>query len=103
MEVTIFRVIQECLTNIHRHSGSKQATIRVLGSPDEIQLEVQDYGKGMPSSSQNGSQHFRYGVGIQGMSERIRQLNGSFEIQSHAHGTVVIARLPVVNAPIAVV
>jgi PAS domain S-box-containing protein len=99
MEMTIFRVIQECLTNIHRHSGSKQADIRVLGSPAEVRLEVRDYGKGMPLASRNGSPHFRYGVGIQGMRERIRQLNGQFEIRSQGEGTLVSARLPLVNVP----
>ncbi len=101
LEMTIFRVVQECLTNIHRHSGSKQATIRVLASPNEIKLEVQDYGKGMPSTK-SGLQHFRDGVGIQGMRERVRQLSGHFEIQSQGEGTLVTARMPVVNVPVAV-
>ncbi len=101
LEMTLFRVVQECLTNIHRHSGSKQAWIRVLSSPDEIKLEVRDYGKGMPATS-NGSQHFRHGVGIQGMRERVRQLNGQFEIQSHGEGTLVTARLPIVDVPVPV-
>jgi PAS domain S-box-containing protein len=99
MEMTIFRVVQECLTNIHRHSGSKQAHIRVLGAGTEIRLEVRDYGKGMPAASKNGSPHFRYGVGIQGMRERVRQLNGQFEIKSDADGTTVSARLPLANVP----
>ncbi len=99
MEMTIFRVIQECLTNIHRHSGSKQAHIRVLGSGTEIRLEVRDYGRGMPAASNNDSPYFRYGVGIQGMRERVRQLNGQFEIKSHNDGTMVSARLPLANVP----
>jgi len=102
MEVTIFRIVQECLTNIHRHSGSKQATIRIVGSPHEVSLEVRDAGKGMPASSGNGSQGLRYGVGIQGMRERVRQLNGQFDIQSHENGTVVTARFPLVDLPLAV-
>lgn len=97
MELTIFRVIQECLTNIHRHSESKRAVIRVVGSSNEICVEVCDDGKGMPVSSRNGSPYFRYGVGIQGMRERVRQLNGQFEITSQGQGTVVRARLPLVN------
>lgn len=99
MEVTIFRVVQECLTNIHRHSGSKQAEIRLTGSPTDIRLEVRDYGKGLPGAEKTGRRPIRYGVGIQGMRERIRQLNGSFQIVSHDDGTVVSARLPLANVP----
>ncbi len=97
MEMTIFRVIQECLTNIHRHSESKRAEIRVLSSSTDVRLEVRDYGKGMPAAGK--SSHFRYGVGISGMRERIRQLNGQFEIKSHQQGTTIHARLPLVNVP----
>lgn len=102
MEMTIFRVIQECLTNIHRHSGSKSADIRLVGSANEVSLEVRDYGNGMPVTSKNGSTHFRYGVGIQGMRERVRQLSGQFEIKSQNEGTIVSARFPIVNTPEAV-
>ena len=97
LEMTIFRVIQECLTNIHRHSGSKQAKIRVVGAQNEVRLDVRDYGKGIPASGRNGSSQVQMGVGIQGMRERIRQLNGRFEIKSHSDGTTVSARLPVVK------
>ncbi len=97
LEMTIFRVIQECLTNIHRHSGSQQARIRVTGAQNEVRLDVRDFGKGMPTTGRNGSTQMRFGVGIQGMRERVRQLNGRFEIKSHADGTSVSARLPVVN------
>ena len=97
LEMTIFRVIQECLTNIHRHSGSKQAKIRVVGAQNEVRLDVRDYGKGIPAIGRNGSSQVQMGVGIQGMRERIRQLNGRFEIKSHSDGTTVSARLPVVK------
>jgi signal transduction histidine kinase len=102
MEVTLFRVVQECLTNIHRHSGSKRASICVSGSPEEIRLEVRDYGQGM-LSAHNGSAHPRSGVGIQGMRERVHQLNGQFDIQSLIDGTLVTARLPLlaVSSPVA--
>jgi PAS domain S-box-containing protein len=99
MEMTIFRVIQECLTNIHRHSGSKRAEIRVIGAPQQVCVEVRDFGKGMPIAGTNGTTRFRYGVGIQGMRERVRQLNGHFEIQSHDDGTVVNLRLPLAGVP----
>lgn len=97
VEVTLFRVVQECLTNIHRHSGSKQATIRVFGSPQEVSLEVRDYGKGLPRPHDNGFSHPRSGVGIQGMRERIHQLHGYFEVQSLPDGTQVTARLPLMD------
>jgi PAS domain S-box-containing protein len=103
MEMTIFRVVQECLTNIHRHSGSRQATIQVLDSADEIRIEVRDFGKGMRIPGKNGSHDFRYGVGIQGMRERVRQLNGQLEIRSDADGTIVSARLPHASAAVAAV
>jgi signal transduction histidine kinase len=95
METTLFRIVQESLTNIHRHSGSTRAEIRIRRSAHEITLEVRDHGKGMPASKKNGSApQLRSGVGIQGMQERVRQLNGRFEIHSHSGGTTVTARLP---------
>lgn len=99
METTLFRIVQESLTNIHRHSGSKRAQIQIHRAEDEVCVEVRDYGKGMPGGKNNGSSsQLRSGVGIQGMQERVRQLNGRFEIQSRADGTSVTARLPV-SAP----
>jgi PAS domain S-box-containing protein len=102
MEMTLFRLVQECLTNIHRHSGSTRATITVIASPTEVTLEVRDYGKGMLEAGSDGRSQIRYGVGIQGMRERVRQLNGNFEIRSQGMGTVVTARLPLVHVPVAV-
>jgi len=101
METALFRIVQESLTNIHRHSGSKSAFIRVARSESELSLEVSDFGRGMPTAKNNGSQsEMRFGVGIQGMQERVRQLNGKFEIRSHGTGTVVTVRLPItVPAP----
>ena len=96
METTIFRIIQESLTNIHRHSGSKKAAIRLSRSSSGVCLEVQDFGKGMPRARTNGnSAHRATGVGIQGMRERVRQLSGTFDIQSREDGTTVTARFPV--------
>jgi signal transduction histidine kinase len=101
LETTIFRLVQECLTNIHRHSGSPVAEIRILRSESEIRVEVEDQGKGIPSEKRpellsNGTS----GVGIRGMRERLRQLGGSLEITSrkNAPGTVVVAKLPLMNA-----
>ena len=93
LETAIFRVVQECLTNIHRHSGSRVAAIRVTRDGSEVRVEVRDQGKGMPSGG-NGS-HRKVGVGIQGMRERIKQFGGRFEILSDKKGTAVVAIVPV--------
>jgi signal transduction histidine kinase len=97
-EIAIFRIVQECLTNIHRHSGSLTASIRLAVSPLEIMLEIRDEGKGIPrhkrSQVASGSLH---GVGIRGMRERVLQLGGRVEINSNGQGTAVIARLPLAS------
>ncbi|MGA9388958.1 MAG: PAS domain S-box protein, partial [Candidatus Sulfotelmatobacter sp.] len=102
MEMTIFRIVQECLTNIHRHSGSKSARIGISVSGGEFCLRIQDNGRGMPvprngdSSTKTG----RAGVGIQGMRERIKQVGGHFEIHSNGTGTCVTVTFPF-PAPVA--
>jgi PAS domain S-box-containing protein len=87
-ETAIFRMVQECLTNIHRHSESSTATISITHDARRIKVEIRDQGKGMPTPIP------RVGVGIQGMGERIRQLGGSLEIESGGQGTSVVAILP---------
>jgi PAS domain S-box-containing protein len=95
LEIVIFRIVQESLTNIHRHSGSPTARIRIARSPDEVQVVVEDEGKGLPPEKQaNFESGVMTGVGLMGMRERVRQLGGQLEISSHAKGTAVIARLP---------
>jgi len=98
-ETSIFRVVQECLTNIHRHSESPVARIRITRSDGQISVEVEDEGKGIPPEKRaaldsGGSP----GVGIRGMRERLRQLGGTLEVNSNGVGTVVVARLPVASA-----
>jgi signal transduction histidine kinase len=95
MEIAIFRMIQECLTNIHRHSGGSSAAIRVCEENHRLLVEVQDQGKGIPLEKQlelNSSA--RTGVGFRGMRERLRQLGGTLEIRSDNAGTAVSAILP---------
>ncbi len=100
-ETAIFRIVQECLTNIHRHSGSPNASVRIVREAHHVKLEIRDQGRGMPASADRTSASpFRAGVGIQGMRERIRQLGGQFDIQSGAGGTVVLATLPAGNIAI---
>jgi len=96
METAIFRVVQECLTNIHRHSESKIAAIRLRHDDGQVVVEVQDKGKGIPPDKLNEmTAAGTPGVGIRGMRERLRQLGGDLEISSNGSGAVVIARLPI--------
>lgn len=96
MEIAIFRIVQECLTNIHRHSGSTTATIRLHQEGDRLTVQVQDRGKGIPQERQHELiDSGRGGVGFTGMRERLRRLGGTLEIQSQGSGTVVSAILKV--------
>ncbi len=95
LETAIFRIVQECLTNIHRHSGSRIADIRVAREGNEVKVEVRDQGKGMPARPDGSARaHRKMGVGIRGMRERITQLGGRFEIRSGKEGTTVVASVP---------
>jgi signal transduction histidine kinase len=100
-ETAIFRIVQECLTNIHRHSESPVARIRISRSDGRVSLEVEDRGKGILSEKREAfDSGGTAGVGIRGMRERLRQLGGTLEINSSGRGTVVVARLPVVSTPL---
>jgi PAS domain S-box-containing protein len=96
-ELVLFRVLQESLTNVQRHSGSKTVDIGILQSKDKVTLHVRDQGKGMPSAViEQGSQDWMgsLGVGLRGMSERLRQIGGDLEISSSETGTEVRATVP---------
>jgi PAS domain S-box-containing protein len=98
-EIAMFRVVQECLTNIHRHSESATAAVRLMSKKDRIVLEVQDQGKGIPEEKLRSlGRSGRVGVGFGGMRERLRQLGGRLEVNSGKHGTLVTAVLPVDGA-----
>jgi signal transduction histidine kinase len=98
-EISIFRVVQECLTNIHRHSGSTTAGVRITCVNGDVRTEVWDAGKGIsPERLSLFSSAGRGGVGIRGMRERLRQFGGTLEVSSGANGTVVIATLPSAHA-----
>jgi PAS domain S-box-containing protein len=99
MELVIFRLVQECLTNIHRHSGSKTALIRVIREADKIHVEVQDHGRGMSHERFAEIHSQGTGVGIRGMRERLRQFHGELTIESNALGTKISATLPAKTAP----
>ncbi len=94
-ETAIFRTVQECLTNIHRHSGSPTARICIAASDGDVRVEVEDRGKGIPPEKQfEMASMGTPGVGIRGMRERLRQLGGSLDIHSNGKGTLIVARLP---------
>jgi signal transduction histidine kinase len=100
METAIFRVVQECLTNIHRHSGSPMAKIRMRERNGEVLVDIEDKGRGIPQHKlEEMSAAGTPGVGVRGMQERLRQLGGKLEIQSGPGGTSIRVRLPITAAP----
>jgi two-component system, NarL family, sensor kinase len=95
VETALFRVVQESLSNIHRHSGSKNARIQLSQDDDAIRLEVSDQGRGFVNEMLDQViDNTRIGVGIAGMQARVRQLGGRLEVRSTSKGTTVIATLP---------
>jgi two-component system NarL family sensor kinase len=102
-EVAIFRVLQESLTNVHRHANTQKARLRISTTADEIKVEIEDYGKGIQLGKSKSPQESvaRLGVGIQGMTERIRQLGGRLEITpGPKRGTLVTATLPLYSSQV---
>jgi PAS domain S-box-containing protein len=95
MELVVFRLVQECLANVHRHSGSKSATIQILREAERILVEVRDHGKGIPPQKLAEIQSGGSGVGIRGMRERLRQFQGEMIIQSTVAGTTVLVTIPI--------
>lgn len=98
IEITIFRIVQECLTNIHRHSESATAVISLSQNGSDLLLQVKDSGKGISVEKQQDLTLGRGGVGVEGMRERLKQLGGSFEIRSSGSGTVVTTTIPLAQA-----
>jgi signal transduction histidine kinase len=95
IELTIFRIVQECLTNIHRHSGSKTANIRLVRKSGGAVLEITDNGQGISQEKLADMKYRkRSGVGIAGMRERIQRFAGTLEIHSDETGTQVAVSLP---------
>jgi signal transduction histidine kinase len=95
LELAVFRLVEECLTNIHRHSGSKTAVIRIAREPGKIYAEVQDHGKGISQERLAEVDSKGVGVGIGGMRERVRQCNGELIIHSNPPGTKITTIFPV--------
>jgi PAS domain S-box-containing protein len=96
VELALFRVIQESLSNIHRHSGAKKAQIKLANANSAVRLEIRDNGKGIPPELLSDSRHRKQvvGVGILGMRERLAQLGGTLEIESNKTGTTVKVFVP---------
>jgi PAS domain S-box-containing protein len=97
VELAIFRVLQESLTNVHRHSGSSTADVRLLIDDDTFVLRISDQGRGvnlnnfeLPDQDWTGA----HGVGLRGMRERMRQIEGNLELWSSEKGTTVTATVP---------
>jgi PAS domain S-box-containing protein len=98
IEMALFRIVQESLTNIRRHSGSSTASIRLEKKPDEIVLQIKDQGSGMRTHelSEPEDEISELGVGIPGMRQRLRQLGGRLEVGSSEQGTTITASVPLV-------
>lgn len=94
-ELAIFRIVQECLTNIHRHSGSTTAAIRMARDNGSLLVQVLDHGKGIAKEKLPSLALGRTGVGIGGMRERLKQMGGTLDVRSSEDGTVVTATLNV--------
>jgi two-component system, NarL family, sensor kinase len=96
IEIALFRVLQESLTNVHRHSGASEVSVRFQRLPDQIILEIKDRGRGIPAERldllrQNSAET---GVGLAGMRERLHELDGKLEIESDGRGTSMRAIVP---------
>ncbi|MGO9519902.1 MAG: PAS domain S-box protein [Candidatus Korobacteraceae bacterium] len=100
MELTIFRLVQECLTNVHRHSRSKTASIRIGRDDHMVTLEVQDRGVGISPEKLAEIQSGGSGVGIRGMRERVHQFHGALNTESDSTGTRVFVTIPNPRRPV---
>ena len=95
-EVVLFRILQESLTNIHRHSGSSLADVHLRIDEGEVSLLIRDYGHGMPREILKQFQTTgQAGIGLAGMRERVNELDGVMEIRSDGQGTLVRVTIPV--------
>jgi signal transduction histidine kinase len=96
VETALFRVVQEALTNVHRHASTTTASIRLTATADAVALEIHDAGHGLSDTvtQDTGTPAETLGVGIQGMRERVRQLGGTFDVEFTDTGTTVRVRVP---------
>jgi two-component system, NarL family, sensor kinase len=94
LELVIFRVVQESVTNVHRHSGSPRASIRLTQSLGAVEFEIVDWGKGISEERRRALATAQVGVGVRGMEERVRQFGGTLTIQSSPAGTKITGTIP---------
>jgi len=92
IEICLFRVVQECLTNVYRHSGSNFCSISIRRDSHRLHMEIRDTGHGIPKRAEG---EMPAGVGVRGMQERLRLLGGTLEIRSSEQGTVVMVIVPI--------
>jgi PAS domain S-box-containing protein len=99
VEIALFRILQESLTNVHRHSRAPSAEIKVEADAEQVSIEVRDHGRGIPAYVMRhmDGEGAKLGVGLAGMRERIHELGGEFEVLSDEHGTAIRARVPLGN------
>lgn len=97
IEIAVFRIVQETLSNVHRHSGSATARITIIALPHQLRLKVEDQGKGMLVGSESKEPNIP-GVGISGIRERVRQLGGQTQVRSSESGTSVEVFFPLERA-----
>jgi signal transduction histidine kinase len=94
-ELCLFRIVQECLTNIHRHSGSSTALVSLWRTPGELRMEVSDQGRGIhPEIQSKFASGQSAGVGLRGMQERVKQIGGTLGIHSNGKGASILVTLP---------
>ncbi len=96
IEIALFRVLQESLTNVHRHSGASKVTVSFQRNPETAILEIRDFGRGIDADRlvRLRETSAESGVGLAGMRERLNELNGKLEIESDASGTTMRATVP---------
>jgi len=101
LETTVFRIVQESLTNVQRHSGSATAHVAVARTGDCLSIEIADRGNGLPAALRdNGDALLAAGVGIAGINERVREMRGEMRVDSSELGTTLTASLPLSDAPV---
>jgi signal transduction histidine kinase len=94
--MAVFRIVQEALTNIHRHARTSEAFVRIHLVSSSLLVEIEDRGQGIPDFPSLDKQ--RMGVGLRGMRERVRRLSGKFQVRTGKKGTTVKATFPVLGA-----
>jgi PAS domain S-box-containing protein len=101
IEIALFRVLQESLTNVHRHSHTSSAEISVEADAEQVTLEIRDHGRGMPPEilEHIAGEGSSLGVGLAGMRERIHELGGTFEVKSNERGTILRSTVPLMADP----